>query len=242
MAAMAALRSGSDLVYVAVPNTVVGAVRAASYDIIVLPMSDQKLTRGAASQLAGAVPKGIDSAAIGMGLYVTDGLTVLLKKITDMDVRPVLDASALIPEALVHIHDKNCVLTPHAGEFYRLFGTEPPLDIEARADMVSAKAAECGATILLKGPTDVISDGRRTYLNSGVVSAMTVGGTGDVLAGITAGILARCRNSLEAAAAAAYINKRVGALVQETLGHHMVASDLIPHIPQIMMPLDRTMP
>lgn len=240
LAAMAALRSGADLAYAAVPNIMADAVRAASCDLIVIPMADQKLTRGAASQLAGAMPKGMDSAAVGMGLSVTDGLGVLLGRLVDMDVRVVLDAGALLPHALEHIGDKNCILTPHAGEFRRLFGSEPPPDTESRAEMVSAKAVECGATILLKGPADIISDGRRTYVNTGEVPAMTAGGTGDILSGIAAGILARNRSGVEAAAAAAYINKRAGALAQRDVGYHMVASDLIPLIPRVMGPLDRT--
>ncbi len=239
LAAMAALRSGADLVYVAVPNVMAGAVRAASCDVIVIPVADQKLTRGAAAQLAGAVPKGLDSAAVGMGLNVTDGLEVLVRRLTDADVRVVLDAGALLPAILDVIPDRNCVLTPHAGEFRRLFGEEPPADIGSRADAVRERAAECGATILLKGPADVISDGRRAYVNSGTVPAMTAGGTGDVLSGITAGVLARNRSGLEAAAAAAYVNKRAGALLQNEVGFHAVASDLVPLIPRIMKPLDR---
>lgn len=240
LAAMAALRSGADLAYAAVPGTIAGAVRAASCDIIAIPMADQKLTRGAATQLAGAMPKGMDSAAVGMGLTVTDGLGVLLKRLTDADVRAVLDAGALLPGALEHTSDKNCILTPHAGEFYRLFGEEPPSDMAARTEMVSQKAAECGATILLKGPADIISDGRRTYVNPGEVPAMTAGGTGDVLCGIAAGILARNRSGPEAAAAAAYVNKHAGMLVQQNVGYHMVASDLIDAIPEVMKPLDRS--
>lgn len=240
LAAMAALRSGADLAYAAVPGMVADAVRSASCDIIVMPLADQKLTRGAAAKLTGAVPKGMDSAAVGMGLAVTDGLEVLLERLTGADVRVALDAGALLPGALKYTSDKNCMLTPHAGEFYRLFGEEPPPDVQARAEMVSQKAAECGATILLKGPADIISDGRRTYVNPGDVPAMTAGGTGDVLCGIAAGILARNRSSLEAAAAAAYVNKHAGMLVQRNTGYHMVASDLIDAIPAVMKPLDRS--
>ena len=240
LAAMAALRSGTDLTYAAVPGMIADAVRAASCDVIVIPLVDQKLTRGAAVKLTGAMPKGMDSAAVGMGLTVTDGLGVLLERLINADVRVVLDAGALLPEALKHLSDKNCILTPHAGEFYRLFGEEPPSDIQARTEMVSQKAVECGATILLKGPADVISDGRRVYVNPGEVSAMTAGGTGDVLSGIAAGILSRNRSSLQAAAAAAYVNKHAGMLVQQKTGYHMVASDLIDAIPQVMKPLDRS--
>lgn len=239
LAAMASLRSGADLAYVAVPNVVTESVRATSCDVIVIPIADQKLTRGSAIQLVGAVPNGMDSAAVGMGLNATDGLNILVQKLSDADIRIVLDAGALLPAILDTIQDRNCILTPHAGEFRRLFGEEPPGDIEPRADLVKEKAAGCGTTILLKGSTDIISDGRRTYAVSENIPAMTAGGTGDILAGITAGILARNRSGLESAAAAAYVNKQAGIIVQEKIGFHILASDLINAIPQVMKPMDR---
>lgn len=247
LAAMSALRSGADLAYVAVPRMVADAVRAASGDIIVIPTADQKMTRGSAAKLAGTIPKGVDSAAVGMGLDATDGLPTLITRLTEMDIRLVLDAGALVPSITGIISDKNCVLTPHAGEFGRLFGEPPPgeddddddEDISGRAEAVRRRAAECGATILLKGRTDVISDGRRTLTSTASVPAMTAGGTGDVLCGLTAGILSRNRNPLEAAAAAAYINKRAGMAVQKEMGLHMVASDIISRIPPVMKAFDR---
>lgn len=242
LASMAALRSGVDLAYAAVPKTVVDAVRAASCDIIVIPMADQKLTRGAAAKLAGTIPKGLDSAAIGMGLDATDGLPTLVGRLTDMDVRLVLDAGALVPGMAEMLRDRNCVLTPHAGEFYRLFGESPPDGTAERAQMVRRVAGEYGVTILLKGETDIVSDGSSAYANPGRVPAMTAGGTGDVLCGLAAGILARNRNPLEAAASAAYINKRAGLAVQKETGLHMVASDIIPMIPSAMRPFDRVAP
>lgn len=238
LAALAAIRSGADLAYAAVPGIVANAVRAVSPDVIVVPLADQKLTRGAAAKLAGVVPKGLDSAAIGMGLAVTDGLPALARRLTDMDVRLVLDAGALVPGVLDVVRDRGCVLTPHAGEFYRLFGISPPDDVASRQESVRQAAAGCGATILLKGRVDVISDGEDTYVDEAGVPAMTVGGTGDVLGGLVAGILARNRDPLQAATAAAYVNKRAGLQVQEKMGLHMTASDLLPVIPCVMKQFD----
>lgn len=238
MASLAALRTGSDLVYTAVPKTLINAVRASSYDIIAIPMADQKLTRGAAQQLAGAIPLPLDSAAIGMGLAVTDGLSILVRRLTDMDIRLVLDAGALIPGIAEMVSNRNCILTPHAGEFKRVFGVEPPDDVDGRVEMVRQKAKGFGVTILLKGPVDVISDGETTYLCHGRIPAMTVGGTGDVLAGLTTGLLSRSRDSLMSAAAAAFINKRVGEAVYAQKGLHMAASDMLAVIPSVMKEFD----
>ena len=240
IASLAALRAGSDLVYTAVPKYNVAATRAHSPNLIVIPMADQKLTRGAAKKLAGAVPLGVGAAAIGMGLVVAEkgALGALVSPLADSGVRLVLDAGALVPDVLALVAGKGCVLTPHAGEYARLFGSAPPAELEERAAEVEKRAAEHSVTVLLKGPTDVISDGSSTFLCRGGGPAMTVGGTGDALSGIAASIMARSGSALESAAAAAFINAAAGAGAQEKLGMHIMATDLIDGIPGAMAPLD----
>ena len=68
---------------------------------------------------------------------------------------------------------------------------------------------------------------------------MTVGGTGDVLSGLVAGIMAKNRNALESAAAATFINGLAGKLVQRKLGLHMTSMDLLDVIPQVMKQFDK---
>ena len=241
LSSMAALRAGADLVYTAVPSVNVVPVRAISPDLIVLPLADQKLTRGAVRKLLGVVPKDLDSATIGMGLAVADraALKILVGSLLDRDVRLSLDASALVGEVLPLLADRNVVLTPHAGEFARLFGESPPDDLEARVRLVRGRAEEHGVTILLKGPTDVICDSKGSYTFAKRVPAMTVGGTGDVLSGLVAGLLARNRNAGESAAAAAYINGTAGQRAQDRLGLHITATDLIGELPGVMKQFDR---
>jgi NAD(P)H-hydrate epimerase len=164
---------------------------------------------------------------------------ILVKSLLDRDVRLSLDASALIPEVLPLLANKNVVVTPHAGEFKRLFGESPQNSIKDRVALVEKYAKKYQLTILLKGPTDIISDGKKTFLNPKKIPAMTVGGTGDVLSGITAAFLARNRNSLESASAAAYVNGLAGKQVQRKLGLHMAASDLIDVLPSVLKPFDR---
>ena len=240
LAATAALRSGTDLAYAAVPRINVQSTRALSPDLIVIPMADQKLTRGAAKKLIGQIPKGLDSAAIGMGLAIAEktALENLVRSLVDADCRVVLDAGALVYDILDVVSGTNAVITPHAGEFTRLFGDEPPTPAGERASLVEKLAGDHGVTILLKGPTDVISDGSTTYLNPKSIPAMTVGGTGDVLSGVVAGMLAKNRNSLEAAAAAAFLTGLAGAAVQKQIGLHMIATDLCNALPGVMSPFD----
>ncbi|MFQ5573357.1 MAG: NAD(P)H-hydrate dehydratase [Nitrosopumilaceae archaeon] len=241
LSSLAALRAGTDLVYTSVPKINAQSTRAVSPNLIVIPLVDQKLTRGAVKKLLGAIPKNLDAATIGMGLAIAEktSLKILVESLIKNDVRVSLDASALVSDILPVISNKNAVVTPHAGEFKRLFGISPPENQKQRISTVEKFAKKNGITILLKGQTDVVSDGKTTYLNPKKIPAMTVGGTGDVLSGLVAGILAKNRNALESAAAATYINGLAGKLVQKKLGLHMTSMDLIDAIPQVMKPFDK---
>ena len=240
LSSLAALRCGTDLVYTCVPKINVTPTRAISPNLIVIPLVDQKLTLGAVKKLVGALPRNLHSATIGMGLAIQEknSLLHLVKSLLDRDVRLSLDASALIPEVLPILAHKNVVVTPHAGEFKRLFGDIPSDSNIERIKLVEENALKYGITVLLKGPTDIISDGKITYLCEKNTPAMTVGGTGDVLSGLVAGLLSTNRNSLESAAAASYICGLAGKEVQEKLGLHMTSMDLIDSIPAAMKPFD----
>ncbi|PIW35149.1 MAG: NAD(P)H-hydrate dehydratase, partial [Nitrosopumilales archaeon CG15_BIG_FIL_POST_REV_8_21_14_020_33_23] len=111
LSSIAALRCGVDLVYTSVPKVNVTPTRAISPNLIVIPLVDQKLTRGAVNKLLGAIPRKLDSATIGMGLAVQErgALLLLIKSLLDRDVRLSLDASALVPEVLPLLADKNVV-------------------------------------------------------------------------------------------------------------------------------------
>ena len=241
LSSLAALRTGADLVYTSIPKINAQSTRAASPNLIVIPLVDSKLTRGAVNKLLGQIPNDLDSATIGMGLSIQDpeALKLLIKSLLARDVRLSLDASALVNYILPLLSGKNVVVTPHAGEFKRLFGEIPPDSKKARITMVEKFARKHSVTILLKGPTDIISNGTKTYLNPKNTPAMTVGGTGDVLSGITAGMLARNRNTLESAVISVYFNGLAGKITQKKLGLHMTATDLLDVLPSIMKPFDK---
>ena len=241
LSSLAALKCGTDLVYTSVPKVNVTPTRAVSPNLIVIPLVDQKLTLGAVNKLIGALPRNLHSATIGMGLAIQEKNSLLhfVKSLLDRDVRLSLDASALIPDVLPLLANKNVVVTPHTGEFKRLFGDVPPNTKNERINLVESKAKEFGITVLLKGPTDIVSNGTTTYLNEKKTPAMTVGGTGDVLSGLVAGLLSNNRNPLESAAAATFINGLAGKAAQKRLGLHMTSMDLLDEIPSVMKPFDR---
>ena len=241
LASIAALRCGTDLVYTCVPKINVAPTRAISPNLIVIPLVDQKLTRGAINKLIGPLPLNLDSATIGMGLAIQDrnSLLLLVESLLNRDVRLSLDASALVSEVLPLLKNKNVVVTPHAGEFKRLFGESPPTSKTQRIKLVEKNAKEYGITVLLKGATDIISNGSTTYLYEKKTPAMTVGGTGDVLSGLVAGLLSKSRNTLESAAAATFINGLAGKSTQKKLGLHMTSMDLLDELPYVMKPFDK---
>ncbi len=241
LSSLAALRTGADLVYTCVPKINVQSTRAVSPNLIVIPLVDSKLTRGAVNKLLGQIPNDLDSATIGMGLSVQDpeALKLLVKSLLDRDVRLSLDASALVNYILPLLSGQNVVVTPHTGEFKRLFGDVPPESKKSCITMVEKFAKKHSVTILLKGSTDIISNGTKTYLNPKNTPAMTVGGTGDVLSGITAAMLARNRNTLESAIISAYFNGLAGKATQKKFGLHIVATDLLDELPNIMKSFDK---
>lgn len=240
LCASGAMRSGVDLVFVAVPASIATAVRSLSPDFIVVPLPDSKLTRGNVSKLLAWVRE-VDVFAVGPGLgpQKPEWLAQALNQMKGEGRALVVDADALRPQVVPSIRKTAAVVTPHAREFERLFGVRLPDDLDGRVAVVSAEAKKAGVTVLLKGPTDVVSDGERVALNDTHSPAMTVGGTGDVLTGVTAGLLAKKVPAFEAACAAAYINGAAGVEAAKQLGLHITASDVANQIANAMKRFDR---
>jgi NAD(P)H-hydrate epimerase len=144
----------------------------------------------------------------------------------------VIDAGALqmldpddIPE--------NAILTPHRGEFEGLESRIKDKTLEERAQLLAQKY---NCTVLLKGETDIVASKDKIKEIKGGNAGMTKGGTGDVLAGLVAGLY--CKNDAWiSAVVASYINKKAGEELFETKGYWFNASDLADQIPQMMKSL-----
>lgn len=239
LASMAAMRSGSDLVYTAVPRTIITAVRSFSPAIIALPLPDDKLTVGSANRLVAMLPKRVDAAAIGMGMTLEpEAIAALVSKLKQNGTKILLDASALIPPVLAVISGSGSIVTPHGGEYKRLFGRDPGTTKDEMISSVRKAAKEHGITIALKGWLNVVSDGEQTATIERSTPALTVGGTGDVLSGLAVGLLARMK-SFDAAVTAIYLNGIAGSIAFKHTGLHMIATDLLDSLPAAMKPFDR---
>lgn len=240
LASIAALRSGTDLVYTGAPRSILNPIRSFSPNLIVLPLPDDKLTVGSANRLVAMMPKKADSAAIGMGMTIAgpESIIALIRNLKSAGTKLLLDASALVPEILAELSGSGAIVTPHAGEYSRLFRSGPGDTEKERIVSVTENARKHGLTILLKGPTDIISDGNRMGVNRTHNCAMTVGGTGDVLAGISAAFLSKMA-PFEAALLGAYINGVAGNSAMRKLGLHILATDIIDNLPLALKPLDK---
>ena len=126
LSSLAGLRSGVDLVYTGVPQQNALALRSFSPNIIVLPFSHDSLDIASVKDLLHILPKKPDAAAIGMGLNIakSKALIYLINELKGMQTKLLLDASALIPDVLTHISGTNTIITPHLGEFKRVFSME----------------------------------------------------------------------------------------------------------------------
>lgn len=242
LASLTALRAGADLVYTAVPRVIINAIRSYSPNIIALPMTDNSLTIGSANRLAKSLPKIPQVATIGMGMTVSkaEAINSLVKNLKDNGTRLVLDASALIPRVITEITETDTIITPHAGEFKRIFNEEVGISEGDIISNVSRMASRHKITIILKGWLNVIAD------QSGKVAtirrstpAMTVGGTGDVLAGLVAALYSKINSAFDASALGIYFNGLAARFAFERVGLHMVATDLIENLPKVMMPFDK---
>jgi ADP-dependent NAD(P)H-hydrate dehydratase len=241
LASIAALRSGTDLVFTAVPKSNIMAVRAYSPDIIALPLPDDKLTSGLVNRLMAMLPKKPHTAAIGMGMSIAkpEALVSLIRQLRNAEIKLLLDASALIPEILREIAGTGTIVTPHAGEYKRLFEKHPGTNEDVQTSTVQTAAKDYGITIVLKGSVNIISDGvsEHTAVIKRSTPAMTVGGMGDVLSGLTVGLLTKY-SSFNASILGVFLNGVAASLAYERVGLHMVATDVIEDLPNAMKPFD----
>nr|WP_240009231.1 NAD(P)H-hydrate dehydratase [Halobaculum rubrum] len=232
LAARAALRAGADLVRVACPEPVAREIQGYGPDLIVRSFDGDHLAPRHVDDLLDRAADQ-DTVVFGPGLGSDDAtLDAVAEFLAGYDGRAVVDADALqvVPEVET---DAELICTPHQGELLRM-GGETADDWRERADLVTAFAGDLGHTVLVKGRYDVISDGTDTRIGRTGNPGMTVGGTGDVLAGVTGALAAQVESPLQAAALAAWANGRAGDAAADEFGDGLAASDLPDRIPQAL--------
>jgi len=233
--ALAAYRTGVDLVTIAAPRRAADIIASFSPDLITYPLDGDHLNESHLDDVF-ILAENSDAVVIGGGLERNEETLTAVKKILGGLTSPcVIDADAIHAVATdKKLLRENFILTPHSHEFYALTGMEPEPNVKKRFALVKKESSKMGCVIILKGHIDVISDGKKAAINKTGSPYMTVGGTGDTLTGICGALLARGVDPFEAACAACYINGSAGALAAKKLGEGLMASDLINEIPNVI--------
>jgi ADP-dependent NAD(P)H-hydrate dehydratase / NAD(P)H-hydrate epimerase len=174
----------------------------------------------------------VDAVALGPGLSTEGQAAALARRVVrESPVPVVVDADALNAfagrAAEISSRESEVVLTPHSGEFARLFGIPLEELLDDRVGMARKAAAETQAVTVLKGSRSVIAapDGG-VRVNPTGSRFLATGGTGDVLTGALASMLARGLRPGDAATVATYVHGLAGRLAAETLGEGTTASDV----------------
>ena len=235
LAALAAYRVGVDLVTVASPERAANIIASFTPDLITYPLKGDYLNENHLRDIFLLVENS-HALVMGGGLERSEEtLKTILKILKGISIPCVIDADAIYAVAKEKkVLRKEFVVTPHSHEFFILTGRKPTNDVKKRAELVKNVAQELNCVVLLKGNVDVISDGDEVFINETGNPYMTVGGTGDTLAGILGALLARKVDPLSAACAAAYINGRAGDLAARKFGEGLMASDLLQEIPEVI--------
>ena len=242
LAATGAVKTGAGLVYAAFPEKAYPAIASKLTEPIMLPLpccEDGFLARGALDTLLKEAQKA-DCVLIGCGLGQTLGTTSVFEEVLaackgsaviDADGINLLGANINMLEAV----KGRAVITPHPGEMARLLGLTPQQVNDNRLPLAAALAKKYSVTVVLKGANTVVSDGSRVYVNRTGNPGMARGGSGDLLAGMVAGLLSQGSEPFEAAVAAVHIHGKAGDAAAKSLSQHgMTPGDMAAILPKLL--------
>ncbi|WP_048162164.1 bifunctional ADP-dependent NAD(P)H-hydrate dehydratase/NAD(P)H-hydrate epimerase [Thermoplasma acidophilum] len=224
IAALAAERIGLDLVRVFVSPRNYQIV--SGYDPGIIVRQVEKLDEKKLSEIYG------NSAILlgpGMGKG-DDAMEAARKIVSDSRVPMVVDADALdaVGAYSGSFAGRKIIITPHKGEFRRISGFEPT------EENAISYARKKGLIVVLKGQVDVITNGEEVHYAKGGNARMTMGGTGDLLAGIISAFLARSVDPMRACLMGTYLNKALGEAAYSKHGYWYTVTDMISEIPGVM--------
>ncbi len=240
LAGLGALNSGADLAFLYGPECNFECTRSIYPDFIVKKFKGDSLSKDAVAEIVEFGNKKCDSVLIGPGLGDGDEVLEAVKEIVlNLRIPTVLDADAI--QVLKKIEkfplQQPIVITPHSNEFRNLVDREV---IVAKTDpksviLLRSISMDLHINVLLKGPVDYVSsDEGNVQINLTGNSGMTVGGTGDVLAGVVARYLAAGIEGFDAARCAAFLVGEAGDYVYKQKNENFVASDVAMALPYVI--------
>ncbi len=221
VSALGAEKIGVDLIRIYTKHIHAGLVQGYSPFLITRDIEDLKGIEKSTALLIGP----------GMGLSVD--FKHVFQDLLSLDIPTVIDADAIrIIPLLSYKRSKPLLITPHSAEFKALTG------LDASESTLLDYSRKTRNIVILKGPMDLISDGNVIARSSGGNARMTMGGTGDLLAGISASLLSKGIAPFEAAKLASFINKKTGEMCFDDRKYWYTIMDMVEKIPDVMNWLD----
>jgi NAD(P)H-hydrate epimerase len=244
MASTAAIRAGAGYATVLVPAELEPVFEAGRPEVMSVgcPGGDGCLAPASAKAVLRTFERA-GAGVLGPGMGRDPGAVELAREVVGgIDAPLVIDADGLNAFAgqlgSLAARTAATVLTPHAGELGRLLGRDSAQISAHRLASAREAAREAGAVVVLKGDDTIVTDGKRVAVNTLSAPALATAGTGDVLAGMAAALLARGLEPFAAACAAVHAHARAGchAALRVGAAESVIASDVIDSIPAGLRP------
>ena len=231
MSTMACLRAVIDLCYVAAPEKAGLLINGFAPDLMVKKLKGDYFTKKHLKHVL-VLEKKADVVLIGPGIGLEKQTISFVKEFVKKSKKPIIiDADAIKACAKMKFNGA-VLLTPHKKEF-ELFSGKKLFEktLTEKISIVNMIALKHKCIILLKGKTDIISNGKQVVLNKTGNAGMTVGGTGDSLAGLCTGFTAQGLNLFDSAKASAFVNGKIGDKLYKKMGYSFIASEFAKEIP-----------
>ncbi len=222
-----------DLVYVIAPKSSADIIKQYNPEFIVKSTATDVLDESIFDEVSSLADK-VDSILIGPGSGVESQTAKLFNKILcDIDKNIIIDADALKLIDKENLKQSKCIVTPHYHEFEELFSIKLPSKIDKKIDIMQKLSNEYDITIILKGPTDIITTKDDYKLNDTGNQGMTVGGTGDILAGLTTALSTKLE-LFEAAYISTFIIGSAGDKLYHEKGYNYTSVDIMEKLNEII--------
>ena len=240
----AAVRGGAGLVRVACPADIQTVVSGGNPCYLTSGLTGSDHAGDYAEQVE-RLSKSANVIAVGPGMGQSDAVRNLVRHLVLTGDKPlVLDADALnvlspVPEKL---RDRGAptVLTPHPGEFARLTNTTTAQVQSNRLNTAIGFASQWNVVLVLKGQHTIVTDGGRVFVNGTGNPGMATGGTGDVLTGVVAALVAQGMTAFDAAVLGTWVHGRAGDLAAAAVGMTaLCATDVLSYLPAALREVER---
>lgn len=243
MCSESCLREGAGLVWIAVPQSINDILENKTTEVITLPFEDGEegnLTENCFENIEKFIKlNSIKTVLIGPGLGREEETLKLVRRVIEnIDAKFIVDADGLyaIKECMEILNKKEVIITPHEGEFERITGKK----IVNRVEEAESLADKYGITVVLKGADTIITNGKKSFINTSGNAGLAKGGSGDVLAGMISAFVSRGYSLEEAAKYGVYIHGYTADIIAENKSMESItATDLIENLGRVMKEFEK---